>query len=350
MNFSSRYPEILARYEAFWNGGDTDRPVLYINYPVQNAEEAPSFANHIDRLLPENMLLKARHQLQNTCYAAEGFPQFFVNYGPGVLHACIGGDLHVQDNYTIWYPPFLENLEDASQLKFERDGKWWSRIRQTTDLLLDEIGDEMLISYTDIGGNADVLASLRGTEPFLLDCAMKPEVIKSAMSHVHGLWMQAYEDIHQLLAAKQDVFTPWYQIVAPGRMYINQCDFNAMLSPEMFRDLFAPELGDVWKNLDYSAYHLDGVGTEVHVPALIDQGIMCIQWTPAPGSSPVQHIEMLREIQQAGVSVTTGVKKPGDLETLCRELDPRRLCLIGNAKTEKEAKGIVETALKICEG
>ncbi len=350
MKFRERHPEILDRFEKFWRGEDTDRPVLVLNYVRDASATPPKYERPVDRLRPEMMLANARYKLARTGYLAEGFPHFFVNYGPGVLHACLtGGDLHVRDERTIWFPHFLEELEDFERLDFEPEGKWWSTIRETTRLLLAEVGDEIVVSYTDIGGNADVLASARGTEAFLLDCAVKPEVVKAAMKHVHGLWMAAYNDIHGILAEGQDVFSAWYQILSPRRHYMTQCDYNAMIGPDMFRELFAPELADIYRELGNPAYHLDGVNTECHVPALVEAGVQCIQWSTPPGESPVKHVNMFREIQERGVSVTVGLREPGDLETLCRELDHRRLCLLGGAERREEAEGMVETALRICE-
>ena len=98
MKFKEKHPDILKRYEAFWSGGEADRPVMYMAFPNERSESVapPEYAEPIDRLKPEIMVARARHKLATTDYFAEGFPHWFVNYGPGVLHACItGGDLHI---------------------------------------------------------------------------------------------------------------------------------------------------------------------------------------------------------------------------------------------------------------
>lgn len=356
MRFRERHPETLERFERFWKGEDTDRPVMYISFPRENPDpevRPPECDQPVDRLRPESMLARARHYLATREHFAEGFAHFFVNYGPGVLHACIGGDLHVRDERTIWFPEFLEDLADFEKLRFDPGGKWWSTITDTTRLLLAEVGERMVISYTDIGGNGDVLASARGSQNFLFDCAEKPSVVKAAMGHVHTLWMQAYNHNHATLAEGQDVFAPWYRVLSPGRLYMTQCDFSAMIGPDMFRELFAPELGATYGELDNCAFHLDGLNTECHVPALIEQGVECIQWTPGPIGSPLEHIEMLRGIQDAGRSVTFSLKSLDELEPVCRELDHRRLCLLiegaEGCRTRQQAGEVVEKALRLCE-
>jgi hypothetical protein len=357
VKFEQKYPETLNRYERFWSGAETDRPVMYMSFPKENPDgsvKPPEYAEPIDRLKPEVMLARARYKLATTDYHAEGFPHWFVNYGPGVLHACLtGGDLHVRDERTIWFPHFLEELEDFEKLDFEAEGKWWSTILESTRLLLAEVGEEMVISYTDIGGGGDILASARGTEAFLLDCAMKPEVVRAAMKRVNELWLRAFESNHRALSEGQDVFSPWYRTLSAGRTYMTQCDFNAMIGPDMFADLFAPDLAGIYSTLDHSAFHLDGLNTEHHVPALIEAGVDCIQWTPGPIGSPLKHIEMLKEIQAAGRAVTIGVGNERELETVCRELDHRRLLLLIEGKSvcpdRQTAEKLVETALRFCE-
>ncbi len=351
MKFAERHPETLKRFERFWKGEEADRPVLYISFPREEPDpgvEPPDYARPADRLDPEAMLAQARYKLSRAGYFAEGFPHFFVNYGPGVLHACIGGDLHVRDERTIWFPEFLDDLADFEKLRFDPGGKWWRKITETTRLLLAEVGDELVVSYTDIGGNADILASLIGSQKLLMECADRPEVVKAAMGHVHGLWMQSFNHVHDTLAAGQDVFTPWYSVLSAGRMYMTQCDFNAMIGPDMFRELFAPELGATYRELDNPAFHLDGLNTQVHVPALIEQGVQCIQWTPPPGHKAVESIDMFRQIHEAGVSITCGAD-PEHVETFCRELDHRRICLLVRCKGADEAEKLVEKALRSCE-
>jgi hypothetical protein len=353
MRFCERYPEIAERFDRFWRGAETDRPLMYVSFPKDGADRAakpPAFADPAERLRPENMVAAARYKLATVDYCAEGFPHVFVNFGPGVLHACIGGELHVRDERTVWFPPFVKDIGDFTKLRFDVKSPGWKSIAAATTALLDAVGDEMVMSFTDIGGNADVLASAVGTEQLLMDCLDRPEDIKAAVRHVHTLWWQAYEANAALFAGRQDVTTTWYPFISRRRVYMTQCDFSAMIGPDPFRELFAPELWDTWKRLDNPAFHLDGVGTEVHVPALLAAGkVQCVQWVPPPTASALEQVKMLREIQEAGVSVTIGIKKLEEVVQACRELDPRRLMLIVGCRDAKQARAVVEDALRASE-
>jgi hypothetical protein len=352
MNFADRYPQICERFDRFWQGADTDRPLLFITSPKDSPDSSiprPELDRPEDRVLPDKIVAQARYGLAHTAYHAEGYPHCFGNFGPGVLHACIGGDADFSSMNTVWFPQFLSDIEEFMNLRFQPEGRWWTAITQATNALLHELGEDVLVSFTDIGGCADILASAVGTEQLLIDVVERPEVVRRAVEHCHALWMQAYEANYQLFVGRQDVTTPWWPVVSRGRTYMTQCDFNAMISPKVFRDLFAGELGAVFAKLDHGCFHLDGIGTEVQVPALLAQdGLCCIQWVPEPGTSPLKHSKMLREIQEAGVSVTFALN-PDEVERACREFDPRRLMVRVECESEAQARELIENTLRWCE-
>lgn len=352
MQFCERYPEIIQSFDRFWRGAETDRPLLFLSAPKEKPDTSvafPELARPEDRVLPERMLADARYYLAHTTFFAEGYPHFFVNFGPGVLHGCIGGEADFTRIDTTWFPQFLTDLSEFTALRFDPKGKWWTAIERATNALMEEMGEELIVSFTDLGGAADILASAVGTEQLLLEVIERPELIKKAVDHCHELWMQAYEANYQMFVGRQDVTTPWWPVLSRGRTYMTQCDFNAMISPRVFSDLFANELGDIYKSLDNGCYHLDGIGTEVHVPAMLAlEGLHCIQWVPEPGTSALKHTKMLREIQEAGVNITFFIR-PEEVELACREFDPRRLLLTTWCESEIEAKKLIENTLRWCE-
>ena len=350
MNFCQRYPHTIARFDRFWKGDDTDRPLMFVSAPKDHPDTSvppPPAVDPRERWRPEHMLARARYQLAATAYHAEGFPHFFANFGPGVLHACIGGDADFQFDTTTYFPQFLSDIEDYPMLRFQPDGTWWPRIMAVTETLLDELGDHLVVSLTDLGGAADILASAVGRQ-ILTDLVDRPEVVKAAISHIHPLWIEAYERNYAVISRKQDVTAPWWPIVSRGKTYMTQCDLNALVSPKLFSALFAPELGAIYQHLDNGAYHLDGIGTEGHIPALVAlPGLHCIQWVPQPGTSALRHVKMLGEIQEAGVSITFNIA-PHEVERACKELDPRRLMLNVWCDAEQQANELVDNTLRWC--
>jgi hypothetical protein len=351
MQFAQRYPEIMERFDRFWAGADTDRPLLFITAPKDDPDESvppPSYERPQDRVRPEVMVASARFRHAYTAYFAEGFPHCFVNFGPGVLHGCIGGELDLTHPETTWFPPFLSDVEEFPALHFDPEGKWWTLIMQSTATLLQEVGEDFVIAITDIGGCGDVVASAVGRQ-ILLDIAERPGAVRAAVDHCHALWREAYEHDYSLIHAQQDVSTPWWPLVSRGRTYMTQCDINALISPQAFQNLFLDDLAAIFKHLDHGGFHLDGIGTEAHAPVLCAQeGLRVIQWVPPPGTSALRHEKMLREIQEAGVNVTFFIR-PDEVEQACRVFDPRRLMLNVECESEAQARDLVENTLRWCE-
>jgi hypothetical protein len=352
MNFAERFPGIVERFDRFWRGEDTDRPVLFITAPREDTGTSvgpPEYRNPADRVLPDNVVAAARYRLARTSYVAEGYPHFFVNYGPGILHGCIGGEADFSSPDTVWFPRFLEDIEEFTRLRFHPEDRCWSLIRESTLRLLEELGDELVVSFADLGGAADILASAVTTEQLLFDIIERPGAVKGALDHCHKLWMEAYELDYSYLHPHQDVTTPWWPVLSDGRTYMTQCDFNAMISPRIFSDLFVDELGEVWRALDHGCFHLDGIGTEAHVPALVGEGgLKCIQWVPAAGTSALRHAAMLRQIQEAGVSITFGIRLE-EVEQACGLFDPRRLMLVVDCESVAQGKQLVQDTVRWCQ-
>jgi hypothetical protein len=239
-------------------------------------------------------------------------------------------------------------VTEFTSLRFDPTGKWWTRIMASTQAVLEAVGDEAVLAITDIGGCGDIVASAVGRD-ILVDIAERPEAVRAAVDHCHTLFLEAYEANYQLIHALQDVSTSWWPFIARGRTNMTQCDINALISPAAFRDIFLPDLAGIFKALDYATYHLDGIGTEAHMPALVAQpGLRCIQWVPAPGTSALDHADMLRQIQEAGVNITFAPRFE-DIERACKIFDPRRLMLNVWCQSEQQARETVENVLRWCE-
>jgi hypothetical protein len=168
------------------------------------------------------------------------------------------------------------------------------------------------------------------------------------VEHCRTLWLEAYEDLQRLISQHQDVTTVWWPFVSRGRVHMTECDISALISPRAFKRVFLGDLAAMYRRLDHGAYHLDGPGTECHVPALLEQpGLHCIQWVPGPGVSALAHAAMLRRIQEAGVSITCSAAVP-DVEEMCRVFDKRRLFLRVGCQSEAEAKQLLDNVLRWC--
>lgn len=63
-----------------------------------------------------------------------------------------------------------------------------------------------------------------------------------------------------------------------------QSDISTMISEDDYRRFVQPFIREQCQKIDYTLYHLDGVGAMHHLPALLEiEELNAIQWTPGVG-------------------------------------------------------------------
>jgi hypothetical protein len=345
-----------------WWAGELDRPLVMIN--GVNLEGAirigASFAAKVARLKPYHLLdlvdkpLPALFDLSVParevadayarllsvirCYG-DCWPRWWPNFGPGIAAGFLGGAVHADSN-TVWFdkdPPI--DLE-AWEPKFDADEVWLRRVEAITATAVERWGSEVNVGIADIGGNLDILASLRGTERLLMDTIDDPESVERQSRAVTGLWLRYYDRLRPLAGANGRGCTPWAHVWAPGGCYMLQCDFAYMISPAMFERFVLPDLEACCERIEYPFYHLDGKGEIPHLDRLLSiERLRGIQWIPGDGAPPPEEwLELLRRIRRGGKLVQLYVSAEGALK-IVRELGGKGFALyIEDRMSAAEAK------------
>ena len=322
--------ESQKRYDAFWDCDVYDRFLMFVAVggkkigkpeEISDEEFITYKRDNIDFRLRESL---ARHD--GVRYYMDAFPTQFINYGPGSLAAYIGGNYQYAPN-TIWFDrnPIITDWENPPRVAFDEESPLWKKTVEFTDAVLKD--GSMYASITDIGGTVDVVASLRGTQELLFDLYDYPEEVKAMTREVGACWKQAYTKLADRVAQYQDGFTSWMPIWCRQRYSPIQCDFSAMLSPDMFKEFVLPDLIDLTEFLDKSIYHLDGPGEIPHLDHLLSiPRLNAIQWTVGAGKGKLSDecwFERYAKSQAAGKGLVLFVEDPEGAEKLMRHLSPR---------------------------
>ncbi len=242
-------------------------------------------------------------------YLGDGFPLQWMNFGPGVLAAMVGGEGHSAPE-TVWFEPGkFAGLELADfHIEFNPDSPWAQRLAamyRAATALQPEL--PCILGMSDLGGVFDVLASLRGTETLLMDLFDAPDEVTRLLAEEGEAWRAAYEYFDALIRAEKadGPVSCWAGILSPRRCYMLQSDFSYMISPEMFADFTAPELAKQCRFLDHAFYHLDGKAQLLHLPHLFAiPNLNGIQWIPGDGAPPqCEWPEVLDAIEDAGLKL-----------------------------------------------
>lgn len=272
-------------------------------------------------------------------FMGDAFPYFDIILGPGSFAIYIGSE-PVFSKDTVWYKPFISDWNTVPELKLDPENKWWKLSREFAREGIKRGEGKFLVSTPDLIENLDTIASLRGIEKLLLDLVDNPQYVHKCQEKILSLWFECYEELYNILKGGDygicfSAFSTW----APGKIAKLQCDMSCMISTDMFNEFVVPYLEQQCRWLDYSLYHLDGVGAIQHLDSLLSiEELDGIQWTPGEGQPNVgfpRWFPMYHKIQSAGKKLWLFSVPKEQVIGILKELSPR-LCITTSCSSEKE--------------
>lgn len=337
------------QYEAFWAHEAVERCCLYLTAPKNGAAEPekPKSLHQMWEDIPDRTS-RMLGEIERTAYFGDAFPSAFANFGPGCLASCVGGS-HKWSEFTVWFEnePFpITDWENPPALKLEEASEMVRLVDDYTESLLQVGKGKFYTSITDIGGMYDIIAALRGTQDLLIDLLEYPDEVKALAEKLAPVWKTYFMRNANRLLERQGAMTSWMPIYSEEPYYPLQCDFSAMISPEMFGEFILPDLKYHTDYLPRSIYHWDGPGELLHLDHLLSlDRLSAIQWTPgdgAPDTTDPCWFEYYQKLQRAGKSLILLSADPNGLENLLTHISTKGLFLSINAADEKQAAEILQ--------
>jgi hypothetical protein len=351
--FKEDWADARPRLEAWWHGDVIDRVALAITAPretpVDGFPAPPSEPDDTLRFWTDLdwRLTRAEAALARTHYLGEAFPYFAPLFGPGSMALYLGSEPTL-DRETVWSNPTLSSLATPPELRFDPDNRWWKLNRDFALAGVERGRGKYLVTHPDIIENLDVLASLRGTEPLLVDLLEHAESVHAGLAQVNELYFRYFDDLYHPISAATpgggcaSLFRVW----GPGKVAKVQCDFSAMISPGMFAEFVVPQLREQCRRLDQSIYHWDGPGQIAHFEHLLDipelSGIQWIPGTGLAGSAAPEWLPFYKRMQERGKRVVLQYwLAPQQIEPLLRELSPKGVLMTTSCDSEEEARDLL---------
>ncbi|MBK8050676.1 MAG: hypothetical protein IPK16_28365 [Anaerolineales bacterium] len=128
-----------------------------------------------------------------------------------------------------------------------------------------------------------------------------------------------------------------------------QSDISIMMSPASFRRFVLPYIRQQCQWLDYSLYHLDGIGAIRHLDALLEiEELNAIQWTPGvgqpQGGDPCWY-DLYKRIRAGGKAVMPAWVEVDELAPLLDAVGPEGLNILMHFTSERD----IDAALTIAD-
>jgi 5-methyltetrahydrofolate--homocysteine methyltransferase len=348
LNFTPQdWERIKHDWTAWWHH-ELDRPMVVVDvYEWQGKSFIPQHGGwdvEKDRYPIAEILDYYQDILENVKFYGDSWPRWWPNFGAGIVAGFLGAQVSYDEN-TVWFEPRSETDLKNLQPNYDADNFWWRWVKDTTQSAIDRWDDQITVATTDLGGNLDILASLRGTQNLLMDLLDRPEEVDRQVAEITQLWLRYHDELFEIIQAANNGTTSWAPMWCPGRYYMLQSDFCYMISPDMFERFVLPDLEACCSHLDYGFYHLDGKGQIPHLDMLLGiENLRGIQWIPGDGAPPPeQWLLLLKRIRDGGKLCQVYVSAQGAL-TIARELSGKGFTfMITDPPPEEEIKGLLKT-------
>ncbi len=344
------WEETKQRYLAWWAGEAIGRCALAVTAPrsAALAVRPPAMPSDPVQRWTDLDLISALNEYHHatTFYGGEAFPIWNGGYpGHATIPAFLGCPVTL-DMETAWVDRLLAGDDwDVTTLRIDPENRWWQFHLALLRRAAHECRGKSIPSVGAFLACGDILASLIGTEQLLVDVALDPDRVLEAERHLMELWIQVYETSYGILHEAAGGSTCWFGLWSPGRFYAPQCDFSYMISPQMFRTIFLPAIERQSQYLEHAVYHVDGVGSFSHLPALLElPRLQAFEILPGAGKpSPLHYLDTLRLVQAAGKNLHITIA-PEEVQTALALLSARGLFIQTHCQTEEEACTLLRNA------
>lgn len=276
---------------------------------------------------------------------ADILPVANTQLGPGSLDAILGGVFEGGED-TIWIHP---NPDFTDEIVFNPEHPNWILHKELLKACKAKANGHYFVGMPDLMEGLDVLAALKGTDRVLLDTVMQPEILEQQMQQINDIYFKVFDELYDIIREGDEMAFCYFSSWAPGKMSKLQSDISTMISQDDYRRFVQPFIREQCQKIDYTLYHLDGVGAMHHLPALLEiEELNAIQWTPGvgepQGGSPKWY-DLYKKILAGGKSVMACWVTLDELKPLLDHIGADGVHLEMDFHNEKE----VEQVMRIVE-
>lgn len=276
---------------------------------------------------------------------ADILPVANTQLGPGSLAAILGGVFEGGED-TIWIHPAPDF---SDEIIFNPEHPNWILHKELLKACKAKANGHYYVGMPDLMEGLDVLGALKGTDRVLLDTVMQPEILEQQMQQINDIYFKVFDELYDIIREGDEMAFCYFSSWAPGKMSKLQSDISTMISQDDYRRFVQPFIREQCQKIDYTLYHLDGVGAMHHLPALLEiEELNAIQWTPGvgepQGGSPKWY-DLYKKILAGGKSVMACWVTLDELKPLLDNIGADGVHLEMDFHNEKE----VEQAMRIVE-
>lgn len=256
-------------YTQYWNC-ENRRPLFTARIPDG---PAPNLVH--DRawwMSADAQLTKNEWELEHVLHIGDAYPLMCPNLGPDLFAACMGLELEFgQDTSWAVHDPDLCDPENYRAPVIDSGNIYYRKICELTAAFCEHSRGRYFVGITDLHPGLDGLVAFRSPQQLCFDTIEEPDFIRTAAMDLFARFRRLYGELCGITENCQKGTSNWMGVWYPGRQYVTSCDFGALISADMFRDLAGAELRAELDYLDASIFHLDGPGALKNLDFILSQ-------------------------------------------------------------------------------
>lgn len=345
---------VKKRWEAWWQCGLYDRPLLLVTAPkermeVDDREIAAADGNPVTYWSDAGHIIRrAKASIRNTWFGAEALPVLNPNWSVG--HTCYFGCKPEFHPGTVWVGPLACEADGFPKIDFNPEGYWWGWFKEFTEQSLRQ--SEGLYYLVPVFGNgaADTLAMMRGSQQLMFDLTENPDWVKRSVDRITDVLLERFAFLWSGIDnSGMDGYLNWIGCWSPGRTILMDADISGMVSPRQFKEIFLPSIIRQMHSVEYRHFHVDGIVlAKAHLDTLLDlPELQSIQWVPGDGRTEIlQWVPLIQKIHSKKKAAYV-FATPGEVLPLLKEVRPEGLCISVRCESESSARRLIETVEKL---
>ncbi|NOU36325.1 MAG: hypothetical protein HOO88_06110 [Kiritimatiellaceae bacterium] len=353
--FKEDWDSAKAMLDGWWKGEVQDRWALGVwasretALPVPDAPTAP--ANHRERWLDfQGNVARREKWFSETWFGGCVYPDITPCLGPGCLNVFLGTPVDFEVE-TVWYHAKHNDPEKIAGLRLDKNDFYWQWMMEALACQKQRSEGRFVVSIPDLIEGADTLAALCGPQDMLMHLIDYPEALHRLLNQLDEIYFDAYDPIFDLLKLEDGSSSYWaFNAWGPGRTAKLQCDFSAMISPDMFAEFVTPHLRKQAARVDNAVYHLDGPDAVRHLPEVLSiKEIKAVQWSSGAGQPhPADRVwwkSVWEPVYAAGKSAMLHHVPADEIEPFVKEFGQAGTMITTTIDTESTARKFLDESL-----
>ncbi len=341
--------------DGWWKGSVQGRWALGVWAKRDSVLEVPvappASEDHRSRWLDTKGNFARREKwFSETWFGGCAYPDYTAGLGPGCLNVYLGSPTDFLAE-TVWYHPKYKSPEEVSVLRLDKTEFYWNWALESLQYQKQRANGRSVVSIPDLIEGLDTLAALFGTQEMLTHLIDCPDDIHRLLNQLDDIYFEAYDPIFDILKMEDGSSSYWaFNAWGSGRTAKLQCDFSAMISPDMFAEFVTPHLRKQAARVDNAVYHLDGPDAVRHLPEVLSiKEIKAVQWSSGAGQPhPADRTwwkNVWEPVYAAGKSAMLHHVPAEDIEPFVKEFGQAGTMITTTVDTESIAKQILNESL-----